>query len=598
MKAELLLAAARAALAAAQPPAAIARARAAHAMFAAQGRPWWQARARLLLVQAQYVAGPPTGRLLGQAAQVAAELAELGSDDATRAHLLAGRLALALGRVGEADRHLAMAATVRGRRVPALVRAHGWLAEAIRAQAAGDQRRLLAACRQGFAVLDEHQLTLGASELRALVTARGAELAALAQRAALGAGQPRMLLAWSERSRATAQALGPARAGQDAQLQAELTALRDATSRLERAVSAGSPAAVPRREQRRLEAAIRARVLRSRGGHQVTRYEFDVGRFLAELGGTRLIQIVEIGGDLHLLVCGGGRVRRLPAGRMADAAREVDFARFGLRRLARRRGGREDPLAMLEVCAARLDSLLLGPAARHLGDGPVVIVPPGRLQAVPWSLLPSLRDREVGVAPSARVWLRARLTPRPRRRDPVLVRGPGLGAAGGEVPLLGGEYPGAAVFAAGAATAGAVLAALDGAPLAHIAAHGTFRADSPLFSSLRLDDGPLTVHDFERLRRAPYQMVLSSCDSGVLAPAGADELLGLTSSLVPLGTAGIVASVGPVNDQATVELMLALHRHLRKGATLAAALRDARAAAAADPVAVATGWSFIALGAT
>ena len=48
-----------------------------------------------------------------------------------------------------------------------------------------------------------------------------------------------------------------------------------------------------------------------------------------------------------------------------------------------------------------------------------------------------------------------------------------------------------------------VLGALDGAPLAHIAAHGTFRADSPLFSSLRMDDGPLTVHDFERLGRAP-----------------------------------------------------------------------------------------------
>jgi CHAT domain-containing protein len=35
---------------------------------------------------------------------------------------------------------------------------------------------------------------------------------------------------------------------------------------------------------------------------------------------------------------------------------------------------------------------------------------------------------------------------------------------------------------------------------AHVAAHGVFRADSPMFSSLRLADGPLTVHDLERLR--------------------------------------------------------------------------------------------------
>jgi CHAT domain-containing protein len=141
-----------------------------------------------------------------------------------------------------------------------------------------------------------------------------------------------------------------------------------------------------------------------------------------------------------------------------------------------------------------------------------------------------------------------------------------------------------------------VLNAIDGAWLAHVAAHGTFRADSPLFSALWLDDGPLTVHDFERLRRAPYRLVLSSCDSGVAAPVGADELLGLVSGLVPLGAAGILASVVPVNDAATVPLMLAVHDRLRSGGTLADALRHARAEVAGDPVAVATGQSFLALG--
>jgi len=131
----------------------------------------------------------------------------------------------------------------------------------------------------------------------------------------------------------------------------------------------------------------------------------------------------------------------------------------------------------------------------------------------------------------------------------------------------------------------------------------------PMFSSLRLDDGPMTVHDLERLRRAPFRLILPSCESGLLAPAGADELLGLASALLPLGTAGIVASVAQVNDRAAAPLMLALHRRLRSAGlgegsgpgTLAAALRDARAdachAAAGDPVVAAAGWSFIALGA-
>ena len=158
-------------------------------------------------------------------------------------------------------------------------------------------------------------------------------------------------------------------------------------------------------------------------------------------------------------------------------------------------------------------------------------------------------------------------------------------------------YDDVTVLADENATASRVLEALDGAWLAHIAAHGDFRADSPLFSSLRLHDGPLTVYDFEQLRRAPYLLVLSSCDSGVVAPVGADELLGLVSSLLPLGTAGIVAGVVQLNDDAIVPVMADLHRHLRAGRSLPEALHATRRAASADPVRHATAVSLVALGA-
>ena len=148
----------------------------------------------------------------------------------------------------------------------------------------------------------------------------------------------------------------------------------------------------------------------------------------------------------------------------------------------------------------------------------------------------------------------------------------------------------------GGATAERVLRALDGAWLAHIVAHGSFRSDSPMFSSLQLDDGPLTVYDFERLGHAPYRLILSSCESGLAHPVGADELLGLTSSLVPLGAAGILASVVPVNDQAAVPVMTALHDNLHAGQSLAEALASARAGCDDDPTAVATACSFVVLG--
>src|SRR4029077_19910941 len=120
----------------------------------------------------------------------------------------------------------------------------------------------------------------------------------------------------------------------------------------------------------------------------------------------------------------------------------------------------------------------------------------------------------------------------------------GLASDGGEVTELAKLYEDETVLDGAAATADKVLSTLDEAWLAHIAAHGIFRADSPLFSSLRMHDGPLTVYDFERLNRAPYRLVLSSCEGAVLAPAGANELLGLASSLLPLGTAGIIPGLG------------------------------------------------------
>ncbi len=236
----------------------------------------------------------------------------------------------------------------------------------------------------------------------------------------------------------------------------------------------------------------------------------------------------------------------------------------------------------------------------------MIVVPPGRLHSVPWGLLPSLRSRAVSVAPSASSWLRARRTVSADVLDAaaspvVLVRGPGLASEGAEVPQLAADYATdcePVVLGDGTATVARVLSAIDGAWLVHIAAHGTFRADSPLFSSLRLDDGPLTVYDLERLRRATAPAGAVQLRLRRLAPAGANELLGLASSLIPLGTAGIVASVVPVNDAAVVPLMVALHRGLRRGASpgRGSARRPLRAT---DPIRwpAATGWSFVCLGA-
>lgn len=605
-KAELLVTAADCALAAGQPEKALSWARAACRMSRSQESAWWFGRASLALVTARYTAEPPTAALLRAASLVAARLAQSGSTEAAQAHLLAGRAAMDLGRDEVAGQHLAEAALAR-HRGPPLSRAAGWLSEALRAGAVGDYRRQLAACRRGLEVLDQHSVTLGSSELRARATAHGTELAVIALRHAARAGQPRSLLAWSERWRATVLAVPSVRPASDPALRSGLTALRDVVIRLENSRKRGTsdPFAARElqrleRERRRLENTVRGHALRARGSGPGSRTAITVASLLAELGNARLVEIVDVDGALHVLICGAGRVRRMVAGHVTGAARAADLARFALRRLARDRPS-DDPAsaqAVLAAAGARLHDQLLGPAALHLGDGPVIVVPPGRLQAVPWSLIPALSDREFTVAPSATSWLRARAIAPPGRRKVVLACGPGLGTSGAELPAVATLYEDVTALAGKEATAAGVLNALEGTWLAHLAAHGSFRADSPMFSSLRMHDGPLTVYDFEQLGRAPYRLILPSCDSGAQAPAGADELLGLVSSLLQLGTAGVIAAIVPLNDRAVVPVMVELHRRLASGQNLAAAMSDVRhELRAADPVRRATAASLLALGA-
>lgn len=596
-RARLLLTAASCALAARQPGTALDRASSARRVLAPMQNTWLQAQTQLLIVQAHYELGPRSARLLRSAERAAGHLEELGSAQAAHAHVLAGRVARDLGRAFDAYLHFSAAAPSR-RGGPAMSRLTGWLAQALLAQVSEDSRLLQIACRRGLEILDEHRWTLGASELRAQATAHGAELAALAQRHAARTRQPRLLLSWSERWRATALAV-PAVRPPGTGFDADLAALRQATTRLEKARREGAPAALFEREVVRLERAVRERSLRTPGAGAPAVAGLDVAALLDELGDAQLAEIVDVDGTLHVLLCGRGRVRLLTAGTARDAMRSADFARFALRRLARARPGDDldSAAAVLSAAGPRLQEAILGPAAHLLRDGPLVVVPPGRLHTIPWALLPALASRPFSVAPSARAWLRAHATRPPERRRVVLARGPGLVTDGAEVPLAAELYEDVTLLSGAGATAGRVLSALDGAWLAHIAAHGTFRTDSPMFSSLRLSDGPLTVYDFEQLGRAPYRIILPSCDSGVLAPAGADELLGLVSSLLPLGTAGVVAGVVPVNDQAIVPLMVELHRRLQAGYTLAEALLAVRAAARDDPVQRAAALSLLMLGA-
>jgi CHAT domain-containing protein len=584
--AELLLTESMAERADHQPAAAVTSAVRARQLFRRQRRDWWELLAALAILQARSESGA-RGRLLAEsAARVAEGLAEGGSDDAAVAWLLAGRTAAASG-LGSAEEMLDRASRYR-RRPSGLVRVTGWHAHALRSELRNDSSGVLRACRYGLDALDEHRASLGSSELRALATRHGDELATLAMRHAARRG-PRRLLEWSERWRANALFQPPVRPPDDEELARDLAALRDTRRRLAQARAEGSPH-VARLDDDcvRLEQAIRRRTHHLSGEMQAME-RFQAERLLDSLGGTTFVELVDIDGLLHALVASAGRVRHVPVGLAAEAEQAVAFARFALRQTARGRPSN------LEDVGRRLQTSLLGDAVRRLSDGPVVVSPTGPLHATPWALLPALAGVPVSVAPSAALWLRARSSRAPDGAR-VLIAGPGLETGGAELDTLARLHPEAVLLRGGAATVERSLEALDGASVAHVAAHGRFRDDSPLFSSLDLDDGPLTVHDFERLDRAPHRMVLSACESGVMAPIGAGEMLGLVAAMLSMGSAGVVSSVAQVNDQATADLMLDVHAAMDDGDDLGTVLWRARSAARGDRVHEATAAAFLAMG--
>ena len=175
-----------------------------------------------------------------------------------------------------------------------------WLARALQADARGNVRATAAACARGLDSLTEHQMTLGATELRAYGTAHGAELATLAQRDALRRADARRLLLWSERWRATALAVPSTPTRHDRELAAELEALRSVSRLLQSGEMAAARRNALERERRRLEAAVQARTRRSPGAAGSASSpgpgarEFDLDELFAELGETRLVEVVYV----------------------------------------------------------------------------------------------------------------------------------------------------------------------------------------------------------------------------------------------------------------------------------------------------------------
>ncbi len=447
------------------------------------------------------------------------------------------------------------------------------------ALADGDPGRALAHARRGLARLHDRRGRLGSLDLRVGTAALGRELGALGLRTALHGGRPAQVLEWSERSRAQAFAVQPVRAPEDpdaADALAELRQLRHQLRTAQLAGATGRPDATVLARCVELERVLRERQWRTAGAG-VTAGPVRPAELVAALGDRALVTFLHVDGELAavLLVAGRTRLVRLGSGDgLTETVRRLltDLDALAGRALPERLAAVVHTSAQRQAQA--LSDRLFGPLRELLGDRELVLVPASELAAVPWGLLPALRGRPVSVAPSAAAWHSAATAPAGfvAGGRVLLAAGPALEHVDHEFDEIAGLHPDPVDLRAERAGVAATLAALDGAQLAHLAAHGHHEPENVLFSRLDLADGPLLAYDIQRLASVPRLVTLSACDVGRAVVRPGDEQLGFTAALLYAGARCVVSSVCRVSHETSATVMVALHRALAEGASPARAL--------------------------
>ena len=345
------------------------------------------------------------------------------------------------------------------------------------------------------------------------------------------------------------------------------------------------------RETRTLEI---MRQLQQRGGDRVLgrasdASPLDVPALQSALGAdTALVEYTSLDGELLAFVVTDESVevvRNLSSERaVGEALGQLRFQIGSLRYgSARMRSHVERLTARARRHLETLYDILLRRVEERVGGRRLVVVPHRALHYVPFHALHDgaayvIERREVTYAPSAGV-LRYCLA----RPETSFGRALLLGVADEQTPRVRDEiralaplFPESLALLDSDATLGALRELAPASDVLHLACHGQFRPDSPLFSSLRLGDGWLTVRDAYTLDVGAGLVTLSACETGVSAVAPGDELIGLVRGFFYAGAPTLLLSLWTVDDEATAELMTDFYTNLRAGARPAAALRAAQ----------------------
>ena len=240
---------------------------------------------------------------------------------------------------------------------------------------------------------------------------------------------------------------------------------------------------------------------------------------------------------------------------------------------------------LTDQCLGALYEAIFAPLEAMFNSDRLIIIPHGSLHYVPFHALCDNRgnyliDRfEISYAPSTAV-LKLCLAKQSRVSNNKLVAF-GVGERGtpaiqDELRMLGAIFPDSLMLAGSEATRENLMRLAPQARFLHLASHGYFRRDNPMFSFLKLTDSHLTFYNLLDLKLNAEMVTLSACHTGVNKVFPGDELHGLMRGFLHAGAPALLVSLWAVNDRSTSELMGEVYSQIHAGVSKRTALRRAQ----------------------
>ncbi len=315
--------------------------------------------------------------------------------------------------------------------------------------------------------------------------------------------------------------------------------------------------------------------------------DFSLAKLQANLPqDATLVEYFSAGDRLVAAVITSKEIRIQPVTVLSRAAHFLQLLRFQLSKF--RMGSEyvrrfEDPL--LRATLSHLESLyseLIAPLRPFLQGRHLIIVPHGPLHFLPFHALRNgdeyLCDAfTVSYAPSATIFSWCREKPASTCESSLV-----FGIADERAPQILREaesvaalLPHSSLHVGEQATSSVLREQGPRSGLLHLATHGIYRQDNPMFSGIRLGDGYLNLYDLYQMRLDARLVTLSGCATGMNFVSAGDELLGLQRGLFCAGATTLLLSLWDVHDQSTAQLMQHFYRDYIRTNDMAGALQRA-----------------------